>query len=136
MTVTKKGLSVQVDSLGDYRTLKGVVDTQKLTYCTHAFKNQNVKHLVFAGLSNLPLQNIIYDIENQGNICNKIELLERSTAKHQEKSDQVQNPVFNFKSFHSRYLITVGLKTDLKIVRNYRFVCSINVYWERFKKTR
>ena len=130
VAVVKEGLSVRCETVEDYKMLKTELDKTGVTYYTHEFRGQKSKNLVLKGLPNLPLTDIYNELQELEAGCIKVALLKtHKTGEQSAKSD-------NHRVYHPSFLVVFQANADIKKIRNIRYICSVKVYWEKFRNTR
>ena len=114
-------LSIYAENQADFDTLKNELDIAGCTYYTFPTKDLKTKKLVARGLPEMPPEEIKTELESQSINCVKVIPLRK------KENAPTGSPI---------YLVDFPNNTDLKAVRNVRYIGYIRVHWERYRNRR
>ena len=118
---SKYKLTIITDSQADFDIVKRELEIAEVPFHTYPEKQYKPKKHVANGLPDVPTEEIIADLDKKGIKCQRVITLK----KRDEASEG--SPI---------YLIDFPNNTDMKAVRNFRYLCYVRVYWENYNKRR
>ena len=116
---TKAGLKIFPSKIEHHNIVtSGLKKAGNIQFFTHRPEHEKDKHLVIKGLPNLCARKIEEDLRVQG-----YEPLKCVQLK-------LKKPVPPI------YMVTFNKDTDINEVRNIRYVCSIKIFWDKYRSGR
>lgn len=119
---TRTGLKIFPTTEAQFKNiLEKLKQDAQMNFFYHPLPGDKLKHVVLKGLPDVDVAEITTDLAEQGYQPSRV------VKMKSHPGIVVRNPLF---------LVSYSQATNLKDVRNIRYICSMRIKWERFKNTR